>query len=798
MSDNLTFAKSFLFSWQKKDESIIKNKIKESKVLAIKSKDLDFNQLFLYGIFKELAPFLNLKRNDFNLPFFPFYESFNEYNKCSWHQLTLKGLLSSIVLDLTESETLKYIIENIGKKDFLLDETSQGIVSTLIKIISLHKKLTIVCSYPHLFDDNSKQLLKFLQNTNFLKKYPKTNNITLIFLSDTFEDDFYKDIHNFHDIMDPEENNIDEIFQFFGEYNLDYNMKQSIFQICEKRLNKIQYLIENITFKDAAFTIKNFDNEINEILADKIKNIGKMSQDVQNVLNTASEIGEFFDILPLIKALDSDKAFIEDMLDISEKYNLTIKNKNTVKFANIYVKHYFENLTKYKRTINKCIANAYAELYPSNYEIRLYFLEKSSSEMLNEVCDILILIWLSYQRNNVECSSDLMIKLNNYAEKFNRTEYLKTMSSFFTFFDEQNFENALSVLNSYSELDTPILLLEKDYLIGLTSYKLGRNKEDLRDAIVNMENVRNKSRAISVALYERSSLTLLSFIINVTGDTNQAKLIEKDIIYNLSKRIDYDSAAKDNLHRIYRKYAALYPVELAAEKTERSLNYFEKTPLTNEYYMAVVNHIGNLLHIGKYNEAYSFSQLLYCYMDIFYNFKNKKLIIYSLNNILISFYLKAEEIPYNFLTQYNTLLDSIPENPSKIIPYITLSIIFCDLFENSSYAKELLNKSKQLNSGISDSYYEYYIAVNEAAILYLDKNTRNEGITILENIKNYYPALTKEAMRTTLLERAEIILANMRNEKSKEHIEKDLSMRTCKYTMIMHYYLFSDIQFWSE
>ena len=180
--DNYVFVKSVLFSWQKNDEIFIKSKLEKSKIFAIRSKDLDFDQLFIYRIFSEFTPVLNLKKNDFSLPFFPFYDSFNEYNKCNWNQISLKGLLGNIVLDVTQLETLKYIINNIGKRDFLLDETSQGIVSTLIKIISLHEKLVIVCKYPHLFDEHSKQILKFLQNTNFLEKHPKLNNITLIFL----------------------------------------------------------------------------------------------------------------------------------------------------------------------------------------------------------------------------------------------------------------------------------------------------------------------------------------------------------------------------------------------------------------------------------------------------------------------------------------------------------------------------------------------------------------------------------------------------------------------------------------
>jgi hypothetical protein len=38
----------------------------------------------------------------------------------------------------------------------------------------------------------------------------------------------------------------------------------------------------------------------------------------------------------------------------------------------------------------------------------------------------------------------------------------------------------------------------------------------------------------------------------------------------------------------------------------------------------------------------------------------------------------------------------------------------------------------------------------------------------------------------------------MKDGNSKEHIENELSMKACKYALIMRYFLFSDIQFWSE
>lgn len=793
-----SYMNEVLFSWQKKDKENIKEKIQVNELLAIKSANLDFEQLFLYNIFLELSPFIQMEKNAFNLPFFPFYESLNEYYRSDWGNITFKSLLSNIVVDLTQSETLKYIIDNVESRDFLLDEKSQGIINTLVKIVSLNGKMYIVCKYPHLFDDYSKQLLKFLQNSKFIAEYPKLELLTLIFLSDNFDDAFYDDICEIYELAEPNEHNITEIFHIFGRDDIGNDLQCAIFQLCDKNLSKIKYFIDNLSVDTTEFTSQKFENAINAILTNKLRSIGDNSRDVLKVLSTASELGEIIDILPLIKAIDQDRSFIEDTLEISERYNFTTKDRNTVRFTNIFVKRYFESLTKYKRVINKRISDAYSELYPSNYEVRLFFLEKSSSELLSESCDLLILIWLNYKKNGIECSSNLKLKLNKYVSKFHRDEYMKTMESFFNFFNNQEFEKAVSTLNTYSEIDSPLLMLEKDYFLGLAYYKLARNKEDLDNALVYMKDVQHRSKIKSIALYEKSSLTLISFIINITGDCSAAQSIEREVIYNISYRIEYDPSAKDNLHRIYRKYAALHPVELAVQKTERSLNYFEKTPLTNEYYMSVVNHIGNLLHIGQYKEAYSFAQLLYCHLDIFYNSKNKKMIFYSLNNILIAFYYTNIVIPTKLLTQYLNILDTIPENPSKIIPYITIAIISCEQFENALCAKELLNRAKLLNNLIADSYYQYYILVNEAALLYLSPHSRNKAISIMEEIKDCYPELCKDTMRKYLAKRSQIILANMKNGNSKIVIENELKNINCQYKLLMNYFLFSDIQFWSE
>ena len=114
--------KNVLFSWQRHDKNIINEKIQQSKLLAIKSVNLDFEQLFLYDIFSELSTVIQMEKNAFNLPFFPFYESLNEYYKYNFESFSFKSLLSNLVVDLTQSETLKYIIENIDNRDFILDE----------------------------------------------------------------------------------------------------------------------------------------------------------------------------------------------------------------------------------------------------------------------------------------------------------------------------------------------------------------------------------------------------------------------------------------------------------------------------------------------------------------------------------------------------------------------------------------------------------------------------------------------------------------------------------------------------
>lgn len=139
----------------------------------------------------------------------------------------------------------------------------------------------------------------------------------------------------------------------FGRNDIEKDFQLAIFQLCDGNLNKMEYFINNLSSEIIAFTQQKFENAVNMMLTNKLRSIGDNSRDVLRVLTTASELGEIIDLLPLIKVIDHDRSFVEDTLEISERYNFTIKDRDTVKFANIFVKRYFEKLIKYKRVINK-------------------------------------------------------------------------------------------------------------------------------------------------------------------------------------------------------------------------------------------------------------------------------------------------------------------------------------------------------------------------------------------------------------------------------------------------------------
>ena len=789
---------SITFSWQKKDELAIEQYISENSIVKIQGYDFEYEQLFLYGYFSKLSLTLYLEKNEFNIPFLPFYESLQEYYNSEWHTLSLKGLLGALSADLLNVktiETIRYIIENIGEPKNIIDEKSQGIISSLGRLTSQYENIYVICKYSHLYDEYSKRIIKLLMDPCFLRDNPRFLSLKFILLSDSFDDDYYKDISAAYYILSrPEEHHISEIFNGLGRSNIDATLQRTIFQVCDKNLSKIAYFANNIS--STSHSLADFEKEINTILTNKIQQIGSAATDVQSVLSTASELGEIFDILPLIKALEKDRAFVEDTLEVSDKNNLTRQYNHSFRFTNIHIKNYFDKLTKYKHTINKKIADAYAELYPYNYEARLFFLERSSPRMLEEACDLIILIWLEYLRNGLPYSPEFKAKLENYAYEFKRIEFILTMDKFFQLYQKQEYSKSSQILENYAEIDSPILVLERNYYMGLAYYKRAKDKNDLQEALVYMNSVREQSRSLSKVLYERSCLSLLSFIVNITDNHYNALAIEKELIYSISERINYDIIANDNLHRLYRKFAALHPVELAVSKTERSVKYFEKTTLVNEYLMAVVNHIANLLHIGHYDDAFSFSQTLYKQLDTYSTENNIKIIIYALNNIFIAFYKKEIAIPVETITQYIKLINNIPSSPSKIIPYLTIAILLCE--ENDiKLARKFIIKARCLNEKIKDSYYEYYINANEAAILYL-MGRQGAAIKKLQAINNQYPLLCKEEMRNCLIKRANVILDSMELRKTKVIINNQLKNISCRYKLIMDYFLISDIQFWSE
>ena len=82
--------------------------------------------------------------------------------------------------------------------------------------------------------------------------------------------------------------------------------------------------------------------------------------------------------------------------------------------------------------------------------------------------------------------------------------------------------------------------------------------------------------------------------------------------------------------------------------------------------------------------------------------------------------------------------------------------------------------------------------------MYLDIENRQKGIFIIESLKDCCPSLYRGTIRSCLIERTQIILENMKKGKDKVAIEDELRKTNHRYKIFMNYFLFSDIQFWSE
>jgi len=797
-----------IFSWQKKDwETLLDNS--NNKITIIYGKDFD-SPYNIFHVFKRHLEennnkVLYIEKNDPHIttPLFPFSTTVSEFSSNS----SIDGsIISSIVKDVTFSETLATIILNIIKrkpdKNILIDEKSNELLIQIQKYIKGKPAVFIFQNYSF-FDDLSKELTNLMISDYLNDKYPFLSSAKFYFLcSESENQKSYhiietKEHSNIH-LSNPTINNMTEIIaEISPSTNLTHDERTKLFTICGGSLVALQILLTySREIQNKNYNVEYSDDIIEVIIKKRIDEISVNFAAIEKTLTTAAAIGDPFSIQLLQWIIKlSDKSFREVMSKSRDELFVEYDSING-KFTYPILWEYFRKAEylQDKADFFNSIAKGIYFFNPRDYWKRAMFLELAGNQF--EACEIYYFAFYTLYSDTHKRPDDCIKKISLLSDKCGLTSFWKAQLKFYDHYEKLEYEQALLSFDFCNIFLTQRLHLFKEYLVALCVYKTGDEQQLKENALVSLEMTVKESKDIEEGFWCDCLSTLISFYVNLNGQTEDTCKYFKELEYYYSKRQD-KNYAQVGLHILNRKSASVFSVERAVLRTQESVIFFRNNIYPTQYLMSLNNHGANLMLLGEFVEAEN------CFLEALEFIKNyhvrENIIIYLMNNLLVC-QIQKESVNHNLFVNFTNIIDRYTDYGWGIIPIINCAI-FTALSNNLDHATDLLIKAKTINEKLNDSYYDYYINANMAAIQYLRGDRYNASKTLIEKC-SIPPLLSKATEKQYLKQRTKEWAAAMENFNVKDVWEffnlliKKVGGNQWKF--ISRGFLCSDIQFWAE
>lgn len=803
-----------LYSWQMDDWNLLTDSLGHNLVFVY-GKEFESSQNVAITFYNELITTKDYKIFQFDskssrclVPLAPFYDCLLHFNV--EHKLELNQLGKAIIKDITQSETIAYLIGTTAASSqtplseqyreilIFIEERSQDIIP-----------IFIFTNFSY-YDNESQTLIQWMVSGNLNKYYPFLKEAKYVFLCDENENlNSYNDLFVFKHIditlSEPGINNVEEIWKRnIPCANLTKTDIQKVFLFSGGKLSNIELIVKYLGIqKEIDWNGHNFAEFMTKIFDKRLSDLKYWKDSVTELLEIAAEIGQNFNLQWVNHTLP--KTMQEQYTALLEKCcneQFISYKQEQGKFVNEFVWEYFYTCSsERKKELCRILSKTVEYFSPYDYYLRAFYMEQAGSEQA--ACELYLFEFWKRLKEDLVLSNEFIKKLKELCHRYGCAEYLDILINYYSNQSEGQYSEILQILEGAEGLTVQSLrlLLLKDYLLACIYHKISSDRQMVERAILIMEKVAEKSKEIGeMSFWCDCTSTLISFYANI-GKTNEALTLSKSLVYYYSQRRDYDSKAIIGLQVLNRKSGAYLSAEIAIKKTEESVNYFRESMLCVQFLMALNNHGANAFVLGKYNKA------LVCFNEAVTFIKKHPTVkinaVYIWNNFyLASFYTDIEN-RINILKNMLQLVNMMEESELKIIPLINLAIFYVltKKKEGINSALKCIEEATQLNQELQDDYFEYYINTNLAAIYFLNHQYA-EAYEKIEKCLNP-PLLMKSTEKIYLKKRANKWAGVMKTKLSISFEEFDTyllkeSPEDVAWQFIGRGFLPSDIQFWSE
>lgn len=796
-----------IFSWQENDYMELLNAFNtKTKILLIHGNDFESPYHVLSTFYATLSnqgqALFSIYSDSTHLtyPLLPFTHAANETVKGGSQK---KPLLLGIFKDITQSDTMATIVENIVNERHIsitLSDRENELVSRLEYASEGHTPVFLFYRYP-LFDANSQNLALLLLSGQLNYDFPFLKDARFIFLCEADDAQIvFQRIKRFEHIdihlSTPQPNDMSEILtEIAPELNLLPVEQEKLFYLSGGRLSIMEILSRYLISKGQTEIATSAQEVVKSTLEERISQMGELGITMESILEFAANIGKTFQI-PLLKRV-SEESVCDAILRKSDQEFLTQCNQNTGKFVYHEIWDFFySNSDEVKRReIALSLEKAVYYFDPYDYFTRAHYLEQA--ECVREACELYLLAYNSTFQEGLDFH-DLGNKITEISTKCGLTDYWDSLIQVYTEMNSLNFENCLQILESMAHPATTRLLLLREYLTGLCMHRLGSTHSQQQSAAIVMQAASDHARDVEEGLWCDCNMALISFLVNDGGDINFAKRIYKELTYYYTQK-NFAPFAQKGLYALERKWSALYSVERAVIKTENSVRFFRNGVYPSQYLMALNNHAANLIVLGKYTEAMKYLNEARCALHNYPAIRVNRM--YLLNNYCLCAVLSERLSP---LDAYKYLLPIIKHKTFgdwTIIFQLNCSI-YMALAGELEDAERNLRDLEHISQELCDDYYLFYVYANLAAVLYLQGHCR-AAIHLLIEKCSQAPRLFKTTEKAYVEERTKRWINAMESIEIKEPKEFDTYLlnthpEQTQWAFIGRGFLYSDIQFWSE
>ena len=797
-----------MFSWQREDfEKLLKIFSRETKLILLHGKDFESPYHILHIFLSELTSqgwmslYLHPDPLCLSYPLFPFAQAVGQAvgkMKREHH------LLPNLIRDLTQSETLASIVENIineHHQSIVLDDKENEMLSSLEYAVSDHIPIFVFQDYD-LFDTHSQNLSGLLFSKQIDNDFPflKKARYVLLIEGETCSEvkHIISDIEHIDvQLTLPTVNNAPEIIhEIAPQVSLNRSEEEKIFYLAGGRLSSIEILLRYLATKGQ----NNFDciysGAVEAVIENRLSKIGDSKNELESLLYLAANIGNTFSIPLLSKA--SGISDCGRLLKIGDEEYLTKCGRYTGSFMFQEIWHYFYSHTKetQRRKIAFDLEKAVYYFDPYDYLSRGHYFELAG--FVQNACEMYLYAYQTMFMENIIPEKELTECITRLCKQCGVSSFWHKLQNIYHSFQLLNYGACIDILEDMEHPPTLRLLMLKEYLEGICLHKLGGSSSQHKTALQILRSVAQHAQPIEEGLWCDCQTSLLSFYVNQGGHIDAAKEICRELTYYYTEK-SFAPFARKGLHALERKWSAIYSVERAVVKSLYSVEFFRESKYPAQYLMALNNHAANLIVLGRFSEAQKFLNEAIVVLRQSTSISINRM--YLLNNYCLCSILSKHITPQDACDVLEHVIDEKPAGDWTFIVQLNYAI-YRALSGMLNTSQKILQTLVRYAVDANDDYYKFYAYANLSAVHFL-KGNQEGAIQILKDNCMYAPSLCKPTEKKYIEERTRLWILTMNSLKIKDPGDFDTYLLNChpketQWNFIGRGFLYSDIQFWTE